>query len=77
MARINLLPWREELREKRKKEFFVILGAAALVGAITRQSCTACAVLKTCVSKMARLTKILNCCVAPSRLDRKTDLPVD
>ncbi len=34
MARINLLPWREELRERKKKEFFVILGVAALIGAI-------------------------------------------
>lgn len=34
MARINLLPWREELRERKKKEFFVILGVAALIGAL-------------------------------------------
>ncbi len=26
MARINLLPWREQLREERKKEFLTILG---------------------------------------------------
>lgn len=26
MARINLLPWREQLREERKKEFLVVLG---------------------------------------------------
>lgn len=26
MARINLLPWREELREQRKQQFLVILG---------------------------------------------------
>ena len=25
MARINLLPWREQLREERKKEFLTIL----------------------------------------------------
>jgi len=33
MARINLLPWRAERRQQRQKEFFVMLGAAAL-GAI-------------------------------------------
>lgn len=33
MARINLLPWREELRKQRQTEFFVILGAA-VVGAL-------------------------------------------
>nr|MBO2512498.1 pilus assembly protein PilN [Gammaproteobacteria bacterium] len=34
MARINLLPWREELRQKRKKEFMVaLLGAIVLGGA--------------------------------------------
>ncbi len=32
MARINLLPWREELRERKKREFFVILAAAGLFG---------------------------------------------
>ncbi|HCV75571.1 PilN domain-containing protein, partial [Pseudomonas oryzihabitans] len=26
MARINLLPWREQLREERRKQFLVILG---------------------------------------------------
>ncbi len=31
MARINLLPWREELRKERQKEFFIIMGAAALI----------------------------------------------
>ena len=25
MARINLLPWREQLREERKKEFLTVL----------------------------------------------------
>lgn len=33
MARINLLPWREERRKQRQKEFSIMLGAAAL-GAI-------------------------------------------
>lgn len=32
MARINLLPWREELREERRKRFLLILGCV-LVGA--------------------------------------------
>ena len=32
MARINLLPWRDELREKRKKEFIAVCIAAALIG---------------------------------------------
>lgn len=30
MARINLLPWREELRKKRQKEFGVMVGIAVL-----------------------------------------------
>jgi Tfp pilus assembly protein PilN len=29
MPRINLLPWRAELRQKRKKEFMVALAAAS------------------------------------------------
>ncbi|MFF7707561.1 PilN domain-containing protein [Pseudomonas sp. NPDC007930] len=29
MATINLLPWREQRREERKKQFFVLLGAVA------------------------------------------------
>jgi type IV pilus assembly protein PilN len=29
MAHINLLPWREELRKQRKRDFFVVLGSAA------------------------------------------------
>ena len=29
MANINLLPWRERLREERKKQFFITLGVAA------------------------------------------------
>ena len=32
MARINLLPWREERRKVRQNEFYAILGAAALAG---------------------------------------------
>ena len=32
MARINLLPWREELRAERKRQFIGILGFAAIVG---------------------------------------------
>ncbi len=34
MARINLLPWREELRTERKRQFFGILGLAAVVGVL-------------------------------------------
>jgi len=34
MARINLLPWREELRVERKRQFIGILGLAAIVGAV-------------------------------------------
>ena len=34
MARINLLPWRDELREKRKKEFIAICIGAALIGVL-------------------------------------------
>jgi type IV pilus assembly protein PilN len=33
MPRINLLPWRTELRQKRKKEFLVALLGAVIVGA--------------------------------------------
>ncbi|MEO8463978.1 MAG: PilN domain-containing protein [Gammaproteobacteria bacterium] len=32
MPRINLLPWRAELRQKRKKEFFMALLGAVIVG---------------------------------------------
>lgn len=32
-TRINLLPWREELRRKREKTFYVMLGGAVLVAA--------------------------------------------
>ena len=34
MPRINLLPWREEQRQKRKKEFLVALGVAFAIGAV-------------------------------------------
>jgi type IV pilus assembly protein PilN len=34
MARINLLPWREWERERRKKEFFVNLAGVVLLGAV-------------------------------------------
>jgi type IV pilus assembly protein PilN len=33
MPRINLLPWRSELRQRRKKEFFVALAGTVLLGA--------------------------------------------
>jgi type IV pilus assembly protein PilN len=29
MAHINLLPWREDLRKQRKRDFFIIVGSAA------------------------------------------------
>ncbi len=32
MARINLLPWRENLRRQRQRQFFVQLGGAVVVG---------------------------------------------
>ena len=31
MAKINLLPWRDELREKRKKEFIVFCSTDKVV----------------------------------------------
>lgn len=31
MARINLLPWREELRKERQKQFYVVAGGSAAV----------------------------------------------
>ena len=34
MARINLLPWREELRKEKTKEFGILLGAFILLAAI-------------------------------------------
>ena len=30
MPRINLLPWREEMRSKRRTQFFALLGVAVL-----------------------------------------------
>ena len=33
MAKINLLPWRDELREQRKKQFIMICLAVVLLGA--------------------------------------------
>lgn len=33
MARINLLPWREQLREERKREFLVLLFGVLIIGA--------------------------------------------
>lgn len=35
MARINLLPWREQRRKQREKEFFAMLGAAAGAAILT------------------------------------------
>jgi type IV pilus assembly protein PilN len=34
MARINLLPWREELRQKKKQEFLSLLGLGALAAVL-------------------------------------------
>ncbi len=34
MARINLLPWREELRAERKKQFLTALGGVAIVAVL-------------------------------------------
>ena len=34
MARINLLPWREERRQQRKREFLAMLGAVAVASAV-------------------------------------------
>ncbi len=34
MPRINLLPWREELRAQRRNQFFVALGGAAVVAGL-------------------------------------------
>ena len=34
MPRINLLPWREELRQKRKKDFLVAVAGAAVMGIV-------------------------------------------
>jgi type IV pilus assembly protein PilN len=38
MPRINLLPWREELRAKRKKDFMMAIVGALLVGALLSYS---------------------------------------
>lgn len=35
MAKINLLPWREQRREQQRKEFLGILGAVAVAGLLT------------------------------------------
>lgn len=35
MAHINLLPWREELRNARRKQFLIALGSAAVISAAT------------------------------------------
>jgi len=35
MAKINLLPWREELREQRNKEYYAVLGLTAAVAFFT------------------------------------------
>ncbi len=34
MPRINLLPWRQELREKRKKEFLLAICGAVMIGGL-------------------------------------------
>ena len=34
MAKINLLPWREELRKQKQKDFFNALALSILVGFI-------------------------------------------
>lgn len=34
MPDINLLPWREELREERKRQFLVVLAGAAILGGL-------------------------------------------
>lgn len=34
MAKINLLPWREQLREERKQQFLVALGGTFVLGAL-------------------------------------------
>lgn len=34
MPRVNLLPWREKRRKQRQQEFYALLGAAALGGAL-------------------------------------------
>ena len=34
MARVNLLPWREELRQRKRTEYFIALGACAAVAIV-------------------------------------------
>ena len=34
MSSINLLPWREELREHKKREFYLIAGAGVLLAIV-------------------------------------------
>ena len=34
MTSINLLPWREERRQRRQRQFVALLGAAVLIGAL-------------------------------------------
>ncbi|MGQ9425027.1 PilN domain-containing protein [Gilvimarinus sp. F26214L] len=34
MARINLLPWRDEERQEKKKEFFTVLGGFCILGVL-------------------------------------------
>lgn len=34
MARINLLPWRDEQRQEKKKEFFTVLGGFCILGVL-------------------------------------------
>jgi len=35
MAKINLLPWREELRKKKRRVFLIALGASASVAVLS------------------------------------------
>ena len=34
MARINLLPWRDEQRQEKKKEFFTVIGGVCILGVL-------------------------------------------
>ena len=34
MVKINLLPWREERRQKLTQEFYILLGVGALIAAL-------------------------------------------
>ncbi len=40
MARINLLPWRAERRKQRQREFYAMLGMAAVGGLLLSQLVT-------------------------------------